>query len=128
MDNTTKIVTMLDALAEMQAERDLLASDKQRMIEDAISPAEVVKALADEAEFAMKGEGLQANITELDAAVKAQVLAHGDKVRGMHLQAVWTKGRVSWDTKALDGYAAAHPEIAQFRTTGEPSVSIRKVQ
>lgn len=34
--------------------------------------------------------------------------------------------RVSWDTKALDGYAAAHPEIQQFRIEGLPSVSVRK--
>jgi hypothetical protein len=27
---------------------------------------------------------------------------------------------------ALDGYAAAHPEIQQFRIEGSPSVSVRK--
>jgi len=127
MDATIKITTMLDALAEMQAERDLLDNDKQRAI-DAILTPEIVKAVADiSAEFAMKGEGLQANIAELEAAVKAQVLAHGETIKGARLQACWTKGRVSWDTKMLDGYAAAHPEIARFRKEGDPSVSIRMV-
>lgn len=34
--------------------------------------------------------------------------------------------RASWDTKALTGYAAAHPEIEQFKkeTEVEPTVAI----
>ena len=37
--------------------------------------------------------------------------------------------KVSWDSKALDGYAAAHEEILQFRKTTvvKPSVSIQVV-
>ena len=31
---------------------------------------------------------------------------------------VYTKGRTSWDSKRLDGYALAHPEIAACRTVG----------
>ncbi len=41
--------------------------------------------------------------------------------------AVWSKGRETWDTKSLDGYALAHPEIASLRKVGDPSVSIRKI-
>jgi hypothetical protein len=37
------------------------------------------------------------------------------------------KGRVSWDTKALDGYAVAHPEIEKLRIEGAPTVRIAKV-
>ena len=59
------------------------------------------------------------------AEVKADVLAHGETVKGAHLMAVWVKGRTSWDSKRLDGYAAAHPEIETFRSVGEPSVTIR---
>jgi len=49
-------------------------------------------------------------------------------VKGRELEAVYVKGRISWDNKALDGYAAAHPEIGAFRKQGDPSVSIRGVK
>ncbi len=41
--------------------------------------------------------------------------------------AIYSKGRMSWDGKRLDGYATAHPEILAFRSEGQPSVSIREV-
>ncbi|CAK0771531.1 hypothetical protein CCP3SC15_4350001 [Gammaproteobacteria bacterium] len=40
--------------------------------------------------------------------------------------AVYTKGRVSWDSKKLDGMMILVPELASARKEGEPSVSIRK--
>jgi hypothetical protein len=64
-------------------------------------------------------------VRSLTEEIKADVLAAGQSVTGAHLQAVWVKGRVSWDTRRLDGYAAAHPEITAFRKIGEPTVSIR---
>lgn len=66
-----------------------------------------------------------ATVTDRERELKALVLESGASVKGNVVQAVFTKGRVSWDTRALDGYAAGHPEVAQFRKQGEPSVSIR---
>ncbi len=66
--------------------------------------------------------------TALSAEAKAAVLALGATVKGTNLQAVYMRGRQSWDSKALGGYAAAHPEIMQFQSIGEPSVSIRTVK
>ena len=71
---------------------------------------------------------LATQIKELREQIKAAVIANGATVKGSMYQAVYVKGRDSWDTKALDGYAAAHPEIIQFRTTGNPSVTIRSVK
>ena len=56
------------------------------------------------------------------------VKTHGASVKGEFLHAVWAKGRVNWNTSALEGYAAAHPEIEQFKTVGEPSISIRAIR
>lgn len=72
-------------------------------------------------------QDLATAIAEQEAAVKAAVLTHGASVKGAHLQAVWSKGRVSWDTKKLDGLMIAVPQLAQCRSEGAPSVSIRKV-
>lgn len=127
MDNEQRIKTMLDALAEMQAQRQVAEMDKQAAMESIFTP-EIKAQIADiEAEFSGKTEALAANIAELETVVRTQVIALGTTVKGATLQACWTKPRVSWDTRALDGYATAHPEIEKFRKEGEPSVSIRTV-
>lgn len=121
------IQEMLDQLAELQAAQGLIDMNKQALIDSVLTP-EIRARLAEiDAEFAPQIEAVAANIAGLTDEIKAEVIAAGESVKGNHLQAVYTKGRVSWDTKALDGYATAHPEIASFRKVGEPTVSIRKV-
>ena len=122
-----EVRTKLDQLAEYQAYRDLLLLDKQGLIDKIITP-ELKAQIADiEAEFAPKFEAVDATISKCEADVKSDILVFGSSVKGEHLHAVWGKGRISWNTKGLDGFAKAHPEIESFRTQGEPSVSIRKV-
>ena len=93
---------------------------------DALIPAEVKQALADlRAEIAPRQSEIAERIAELEAQVKQAALEYGESVKGARLQVVFAKGRTSWDTKALDDYAAAHPEIERFRKVGDPTVSIR---
>ena len=104
---------------------DSLRAEKQAVIDTILTP-EIKEKLAEiEAEFAPKVEALSAENERLAAQIREQVLELGATVSGDFHQAIFTKGRVSWDTKALDGYAAAHPEVATFRKEGQPSVSIR---
>lgn len=56
------------------------------------------------------------------------VLEKGESIKGELLQAVFSTGRTTWDTKALVGYAVAHPEIEKLKKVGKPSVSIREVK
>ncbi len=63
--------------------------------------------------------------TAIEQQVRESVLNTRETVRGISLMVVYTKGRVTWDTKALDGYATGHPELLPFRKEGDPSVSIR---
>lgn len=121
-----EIVTLnLDALARLYAERDHLARSYQEQIDKLISPEIKVKMDEIAAEMAQQLTGVNANIAEAERSIKIDILTLGESVKGVHLHAVWTKGRTSWNTKALEGFAAAHPEINQFRSEGEPSVSIR---
>ena len=80
------------------------------------------------AEFTPRLTAASDKFTALEAQIKDTVKAQGKSEKGDRWQFVYAKGRTSWDTKALDGYAAAHPEIEQFKTVGEPSVSIRAVK
>jgi len=120
-----EIKQKLDQLAEYQARRDAAMLEKQALL-DAIYTAEIKAKMAEiEAEFSTKTEGVAANIAALEAEIKQAVITRGASVKGSFFHAVFAKGRVSWDTKSLDGYAAAHPELLTFRKEGDPSVSIR---
>jgi hypothetical protein len=117
----------LDLLSDYYAQRDNLALKKQEQIDKILTP-EIRQAISDiEAEFGEKGAAVTENIASLEAEIREAVKLNGATVKGAVLQAVWSKPRVTWDTKALDGYAAGHPEILPFRKEGEPSVSIRTI-
>ena len=120
------IAEKLDRLAKLYAEQEALGAQKQALI-DQVLPKEIRDRLKDiDAEFSQKAEAATANIEALEAEVKAETLAHGESVRGPGIQAVWNKGRQTWDSKGLASYGEAHPEILQFRKEGEPSVTIRR--
>ncbi len=76
-------------------------------------------------EFAPLLAAAEARIEALREEIKSDVLEYGASVRGTHVQAVYSRGRTTWDTRALDDYAAEHPEVNQFRREGSPSVSLR---
>jgi len=118
---------LLEQLTDLYAQRDLLNIDRDQARDDAI-PEEVKAALADiDAEFAPKQEAVAEKIAALEEQAKVAVLAEGATVKGGALQAVYTKGRVTWDSKKLEGMASLIPELKDARKEGEPSVSIRKV-
>ncbi len=120
-----QIRKLLDELAEAQAHAEVLRQDYTAMYARILAPVQVeIEAL--DAEMLPKSADINATIDELTEAVKAAARVHGQSVSGAHLQAVWNKGRTSWDTKGLAGYMVAHPEIKTFMTVGAPTVSIRR--
>jgi hypothetical protein len=123
MDITLK----LNELAEIYAAREAVNLMKQDLIDKVLTPEIKAQIAEIEAEFADNIRVVNGRAAALEAEVKTAVATNGASVKGDFLQAVYAKGRTSWDTKALEGFAAAHPEIEKFRKTGEPSVSIRKV-
>ncbi len=123
---TQDIYTQIENYSRLTAGISDIETQKQALIERVLTP-EIKDLLAEiDAEFDPKIAELNQTKAILEAQIKAQVLEAGRTIKGTYHSFVWSKPRVSWDTKALDGYAAAHPEIAQFRTEGSPSVSVRK--
>ena len=122
------IEQILEELAEIRAQIDLLNIDKQKQIDSVITDEQRAVIRDIEFEFSEKVEAAQANATELESKVKPLVVEHGKSVKSSRLQAVYMAGRVAWDTKAIDGYAINHPALFAFRKEGEPSVSIRAVK
>ena len=116
---------LLDEYTNNLAEIDLLNGERQGMIDKVITPE--IKAELHNINDQI--DPLIANIVsrnlELVELIKVEVIAAGQTISGEHHQAVYSKPRVSWDSKGLEGYAVAHPEILVFRTEGSPSVSLR---
>ena len=119
---------LLEQLANVEAQAQIINIHFDDLRKNILTP-EIQAQLAEiEAERAETMKSVAAGIETLREQIKAAVIANGSTVKGSMFQAVYVKGRDSWDTKALDGYAAAHPEIIQFRSTGNPSVTIRSVK
>ena len=117
----------LDHLANLQAQRDVLELEKQTLIDQAIPPEIKARLEEIEAEFAGKRETVDANITALETEVREEVLRQRSTVKSTFLRVIYNPGRVTWNTKSLDAYARARPEILEFRMQGKPFVSIQKI-
>lgn len=109
-----KIVNALEALAELRAEQVLLAMEYSKKI-----------ALLEAMRDGITSE-IDERIDQLEKEIKASVKDFGSSVKSSTLHAVFSKPRITWDSKALDGYATGgHPELFAFRKEGKPSCSIR---
>jgi phage host-nuclease inhibitor protein Gam len=119
--------TILEQLTNTYALRDLLNIEKAQLRDDAI-PDEVQAKLADiEAEYAPKIQQCEELIARLEEQAKQTVLDEGATAKGGALQAVFMKGRVSWDSKKLDGMMIILPQLKEARKEGAPTVTIRKI-
>jgi hypothetical protein len=79
------------------------------------------------AEFGEKEDAVKDNIDKLTADIKEAVIEEGRTIKGKFYQAVYMKGRVTWNTDMLDGLAVVIPEVAKARKEGQPSVTLRKL-
>lgn len=119
----------LRQLKELDAHLDVIRMDKKSAIDSVITSEIKAELDAIDAEFDGISEAIIATIDQLTAEVKDEVLVSGSSIKKgkTHYGASFIKGRVSWDIKALEGYAVAHPEIEKFRKKdGDPSVRINK--
>jgi len=121
--------TKLDLVkyTEARAAHELLQAEYNRVKNEIM--AKVQEELdAASAEFAPRLALASEEVAALENEIKSEVKAQGKSVKGSRWQFVFAKGRVSWNTNALDAYAADHPEVAQFKTVGKPIVSVRAVK
>jgi hypothetical protein len=89
-------------------------------------PPEIQAQLDDiDAEQQTERESIDAGLAKLKAEIQEEVVMAGKTVEGEYYQVVFNKGRTTWDNKKLEGYAAAHPELQNFQTHHEPTVSFR---
>lgn len=124
----SEITRMLDRLTDLRDRAAVLKIQKQQLIDQA-TPPEVKAALADiEDECQPEIEAVETMAVELEGQITDAVLKEGESVKGAHLQAVYSKGRVTWDGKKLEGMAALIPGLEAARKVGDPSVSFRPIK
>jgi hypothetical protein len=121
------VVSQLRRLADLNAALDLTRMDYEA------KRAEVLKAVqaeldALEAEYDPLLDAAQKNASALEAEIKNNVLLGGESVTTDVSQAIYMKGRVTWDTSGIDKYAQLHPEVLKYRKEGQPSVALRTVK
>ena len=120
-------ISNLNYLSQKRKQLELLVAQYEAKRIEIIAPVqEELDAL--DAEMSPVIEICKNLVTELEDGLKADVLKIGETVKGTYLQAVYTKPRVTWDGKLLEGYAVAHPEILAAQKIGSPSVSFREVR
>lgn len=116
IDFTKRVRHYLDCLASLEAKKAKIAAPFNAQIAE-------LESDRDEATFELDDE-----IDGTKDSIRARVLALGESVKTPWKRAIYSKGRTTWDSKRLGGYAVAHPEILEMRKVGKPSVSIRKVK
>lgn len=116
---------VLDQYSDIVIMLDDLRVQKERLIDSVLTPEIKEKLQEIEAEFAPKFDALEEKKGEFEVEVKNLVAQGGETVRGSTHMAVYSKPRISWDTKMLEGLMMVIPQIADARKIGDPSVSIR---
>jgi uncharacterized protein YifE (UPF0438 family) len=64
-------------------------------------------------------------VAAAEAALRALMLKLRHSVKLSGIVATYSRGRITWDSKKLDEYAAIHPEVLEFRKVGKPVVALR---
>ena len=116
----------LAQLDEFHAQAEVLRIDYEAKRKAILATVQAELDALD-AEYSPMKDAVSENITRLEGEIKTDVIQHGATVKGERFMAVYVNGRVSWDTKKLDGMMSLIPQIAEARKQGEPSVTIRKV-
>lgn len=127
MNIVTKLAASLNELSDLQAKKDVLRIKRDEELDAILTDEQREKVGQIEAYYNTGIDATNVDITMLTDSVKQGILAHGSTVRGSFLMAVRIKGRVSWNSKGLEGFMVAHPEIKAFRKEGKPSCTIRKI-
>ena len=79
---------------------------------------EVIKAAFEEST-----RELTEDIEALKAELKAEFLTRKESKETDTLVVKYRNGAVRWDSDALRVYAKTHPELNEFRKTGEPTIA-----
>lgn len=120
---TEPVTKKLDRLAFTRDGIGTLQAQRAAIVDAALAE---VRTVIDSLDTAIAEMLATADVTVSE--IKEAVLAGKASVKGSSLHAVYSCGRVTYDSKGLDALAVVVPEVLKFRKEGDPSVSIREVK
>ena len=121
------IVSKLNQLAEMRTAADSARAKYEAERAEILRSVQAELDRLDAAHEPLLRTAAE-HVARLEAGIKNDVFRHGSTIRGATLYAVFTRGHVTYDTKAITRYAETHPELLEYQRTSEPTVSIRVIQ
>lgn len=120
------VVDKLNRLADLRAALDMTRMDYESKRAEVLAQVQAELDALD-TEYQPLLDAAQANAATLEGEIKNDVLLGGKTVSNDVYQAVYMKGRVSWDNDGINTYAQSHPDVLKFRKTGNPTVTLRTV-
>jgi hypothetical protein len=117
----------LDRLSRLYEQKQKYSREKQEIIDRLLTPEIKTKIDEVETEFKQQEEIIVKSIDALESEIKADTSIFGATVKSSGYMAVWSKGRITWDTKGLTTFAGSHPEVMEYRREGKPIVSVRRL-
>lgn len=123
------ILDLLNRLGELETTREQIDKEETEAI-NALIPKEIrMKISGQKRVFSAKRNKVEKEIKDAQATAKTLTLKHGETVKGEGYQAVFVKGRTSWDNSKVEGYLLANEQdLDNYRSVGNPSISIRRVK
>ena len=116
----TKFEQLAEAKKALQDLRGCIEAEREEILKGV---REELAAL--DAKYADQLREAGRAVAELESEVKAVVLQLRRSLRVGDVQAIFYRGRVTWDSRGLARYAEGNPEVEQFRKVGAPSVVVR---
>lgn len=116
-----QLIARLEAVRteRMAAQRDYVF---RRL--DILAPVQAQLDALD-AETTARLKQLEAAVEAAEVAVRQAVVAFGRSYSHGRVKATFYRPSVTFDNKALQEYAATHPEIEQFKKVGQPRATIK---
>lgn len=122
-----EVRTLLAKVTEMRMQVTAAEASWDRMREELI-PDEVKQKIEELGqEMAPKIAEMAEELDRVEKELRDMVARYGQTVTGLKFQVVYFSPKPVWNEKALEGYAAAHPDINALKTMSEAKAQIRAV-
>lgn len=119
MEDLNRLADLVNVCSSFQGELGELIQQALRNCPDLFERFREINESLDS--FTKERQQLIEKITEA-------VIRRGKTVKGRELMAVYSNGRITWETKELNVYASKHPAINKFKKIGKASVAIHEVK
>ncbi len=95
----------MEAYYALREALQLISIQEQEEIDKVLTPEILEKVELIRAKYKDTKESMTYEISALESEIKADVISKKETIKSENVMAVWNKGRVTWDSKLLEGMA-----------------------